>query len=148
MVLQEILRRKGSRVHSISPDATLDEVVHTLVENNVGSLVVCQGTSDGDASGTLVGIITERDILRACAAGRESLSQVKVGDVMTRDLMTGTPNDSIEETMGLMTERRIRHLPILVDDRLAGIISIGDVVKAHHEEMTMENHYLKSYIQS
>lgn len=148
MVLQEILRRKGSQVHSISPDATLDQVVRKLVENNVGSLVVCQPAADGGASGTLVGIITERDILRACAAGRESLSTVKVSDVMTHDLMTGTPDDSIEETMGLMTERRIRHLPILVDDRLAGIISIGDVVKAHFEEVTMENHYLKSYIQS
>lgn len=147
MVLQEILRRKGSHVHSISPAATLDEAVHQLVDKNVGSLVVCQ-PSGGDAGGALLGIITERDILRACAAGRESLSQAKVGDVMTRDLMTGTPNDSIEETMGLMTERRIRHLPILVDDRLAGMISIGDVVKAHHEEVTMENHYLKSYIQS
>lgn len=148
MVLQEILRRKGSQVHSISPEATLDQVVHKLVENNVGSLVVCQPTAGGDPSGTLVGIITERDILRACAAGRESLREVKVSDCMSRDLMTCTPNDSIEETMGLMTQRRIRHLPVLVDDRLAGIISIGDVVKAHFEEVTMENHYLKSYIQS
>ena len=148
MVLLEILRRKGSKVHSIAPTATLDEVVHKLVDNNCGSLVVCEESSDGDGAGTLVGIITERDILRTCATRRESLREVTVREVMSRELLTGTPNDSIEDTMGLMTERRIRHLPILVGGRLAGLISIGDVVKAHHDEVTMENHYLKSYIQS
>jgi CBS domain-containing protein len=148
MVLRDILRRKGSKVHSISPDATLDEVIHKLVENNCGSLVVCAASSDGDAAGTLAGIITERDILRTCATRGQALDQIRVRDVMSSDLQTGTPDDSIEETMGLMTERRIRHLPILQDGRLAGIISIGDVVKAHYDEVTMENHYLKSYIQS
>jgi CBS domain-containing protein len=148
MTLQEILRRKGSKVHSISPDATLDDVVQKLVEYNCGSLVVCERGHDGQASGTLIGIVTERDILRACAARRGPLDQIIVRDAMSRDLITGTPDDSIEDTMGLMTDRRIRHLPILVDDRLAGMISIGDVVKAHHDEVAMENHYLKSYIQS
>lgn len=148
MTLQEILRRKGSRVHSIGPDATLDDVVRKLVENNCGSLVVCRPSADGAGSGDLVGIITERDILKACASGRGPLNQLKVTDAMSHDLVTGSPNDSIDDTMGLMTERRIRHLPILVDGRLAGMISIGDVVKAHHDEVTMENHYLKSYIQS
>lgn len=148
MTLQEILRRKGSKVHSISPDATLDDVVQKLVEFNCGSLVVCERGHDGHESGTLIGIVTERDILRACAARRGPLDAIKVRDAMSRDLITGTPDDSIEDTMGLMTERRIRHLPILVDDRLAGMISIGDVVKAHHDEVAMENHYLKSYIQS
>ena len=148
MTLQEILRRKGSKVHSISPDATLDDVVQKLVEHNCGSLVVCERGHDGQDSGTLIGIITERDILRACAARRGPLEEINVRDAMSRELITGTPDDSIEDTMGLMTERRIRHLPILVDDRLAGLISIGDVVKAHHDEVAMENHYLKSYIQS
>lgn len=148
MLLQDILRRKGSKVHSIAPHAMLDEVVHKLVENNCGSLVVCEPSSDGDAAGTLVGIITERDILRSCATYGGSLRELAVRDVMSRELMTGTPDDSIEETMGLMTQRRIRHLPILVDGRLAGMISIGDLVKAHYDEVTMENHYLKSYIQS
>jgi CBS domain-containing protein len=83
MVLQEILRRKGSQVHSIAPDATLEDVVRKLLDNNCGSLVVCEPAADGESSGTLAGIITERDILRACAAGRESLREVKVSDVMT-----------------------------------------------------------------
>ncbi|HEV3340738.1 MAG TPA: CBS domain-containing protein [Pirellulales bacterium] len=148
MNLQEILRRKGSQVHSISPDATLDDVVQKLVDCNCGSLVVSEQPSDGRGRSRLIGIVTERDILRACASRRGSLDQIKVRDAMSQDLITGSPNDSIEDTMGLMTERRIRHLPILVDDQLAGLISIGDVVKAHHDEVAMENHYLKSYIQS
>ncbi len=148
MLLQEILRHKGSHVHSISPSATLDEVVRKLVEYNCGSLVVCEHGAGGESTGRIVGIITERDILRAYATHSESLQELTVHDVMSRDLLTGTPHDSIEETMGLMTERRVRHLPILEDDRLAGLISIGDVVKAHYDEVTMENHYLKSYIQS
>ena len=148
MNLQEILRRKGSKVYSISPDATLDDVVQKLVEYNCGSLVVYEPPCDGRDSGRLIGIVTERDILRACASRRGSLDLIKVRDAMSRDPITGTPDDSIEDTMGLMTERRIRHLPILVDDQLAGLISIGDVVKAHHDEVALENHYLKSYIQS
>ncbi|HQU45195.1 MAG TPA: CBS domain-containing protein, partial [Pirellulales bacterium] len=87
-------------------------------------------------------------ILRACAGRRAPLDQLKVTDAMSHELITGSPTDSIDDIMGLMTERRIRHLPVLVDDKLVGIISIGDVVKAHHDEVTMENHYLKSYIQS
>ena len=146
MNLQAILRVKGSAVHTIHLDASLDDVVRKLVERNCGSLVVCQPGSDGH--GTIAGIITERDILKACAARRGSLTELKVADAMTHDVITGSPADSIEDTMGLMTERRCRHLPILDGDQLVGIISIGDVVKAHHDEVAMENHYLKSYIQS
>lgn len=146
MNLQAILRVKGPAVHTIPPDATLDDVVQKLVDRNCGSLVVC--LPGGGGHGTMTGIITERDILRACAARRGPLTELKVADVMTRDVITGTPSDSIEDTMGLMTERRCRHLPILEGDQLVGIISIGDVVKAHHDEVAMENHYLKSYIQS
>ena len=71
-----------------------------------------------------------------------------VTDAMSRDPVTGSPSDTVEDTMGLMTERRVRHLPIVDDGRLLGIISIGDVVKAQHDNLTLENHYLKSYIQS
>ena len=144
MTLQEILRTKGSAVHAISPDATLAEVVQTLVKHNCGSLVVC--IYDGCERGRLTGIITERDILRACAAHRESFGNLKVSEVMTSEVITGSPSDSVEDTMGLMTRKRVRHLPIVEQDRLEGIISIGDVVKAQHDQLTMENHYLKSYI--
>ena len=94
----------------------------------------------------MLGIITERDILRACARYRQSLEQLTVAEVMTHDVVTGAPGDSVEDTMGLMTEKRIRHLPVMDGGHLLGIISIGDVVKAQHDQLTMENHYLKNYI--
>ena len=95
----------------------------------------------------MIGIITERDILRACAA-RWPLAHTQVSDTMTRDVVVGTPTDSVEDTMEVMTDRRIRHMPILQDGELAGIISIGDVVKARHEQTLFENHHLKAYLQS
>jgi CBS domain-containing protein len=144
MTLHDILRVKGKRVHSIGPDATLDDVVQALVGHNCGSLVVCQR---GECS-PMLGIITERDILRAVAARKAPLDQLRVADQMSADLVTGSPCDSVEDTMGLLTERRIRHLPILEDGELVGLVSIGDIVKAQHDHLTMENHYLKTYIQS
>ena len=147
MRLQEILRVKGSQVHSTSPDATLDDVAQQLIASNCGSLLVCEGAAQG-GEGTMVGIITERDILRICAERRGPLDRLQVSEVMLRHPLTGTPYDTIDDTMGLMTERRIRHLPIFDEDRLVGIISIGDLVKAHHDQIALENHYLKSYIQS
>jgi CBS domain-containing protein len=95
----------------------------------------------------MVGIITERDILRACASRKASLEELRVRDVMSGDLVTGTPHDSVQDAMGVMTNRRLRHLPIVNDDgRLVGIVSIGDLVKHQHDQLSMENHYLKSYI--
>ncbi len=147
MTLRDILLAKGNDVQTIGPEATLEEVVQKLVRVNCGSLVVCERAGAGDRD-RMVGIITERDILRACAkySGRP-MASLRVADVMTRDVATGTPADSVEETMGLMTEQRIRHLPIIEDGRLAGLVSIGDVVKLQHQRLSMENHYLKSYIQ-
>jgi CBS domain-containing protein len=144
MTLQDILRTKGSLVQSIGPQATLQEVVQRLVQHNIGSLVVCEGNEC--ERGELRGIITERDILRACAKHTHDWHRVPVSSVMTTDVLVGRPDDSVEETMGTMTENRVRHLPIVVDGQLVGIISIGDVVKAQHDELTMENHYLKNYI--
>lgn len=142
MNLQDILRQKGSTVYTIRPDASLDDVVQTLVHYNCGSLVV----REGDASSPMLGIITERDILKACAAKRGSLEQIRVREAMTEHVAIGTPTDSVELTMGTMTNRRIRHLPIIENDQLVGMISIGDIVKAQHDSLTLENHYLKTYI--
>jgi CBS domain-containing protein len=144
MTLEDILGVKGTDVFVTQPGATLQEVVDRLVRCNCGSLVVCQ-TEDPGAD--MIGIITERDILRACAARRASLDQLHVRDVMSTDLATASPKDKVENVMGLMTERRIRHLPVVRDGKLAGLVSIGDVVKAQHDLMAMENHYLKTYIQ-
>jgi CBS domain-containing protein len=144
MKIQDILAVKGTVVHSISAEAALREVVAELIERRIGALVVCRRDAAGKEE--LAGIITDRDILYACATGRRPLDEVKVAEVMTTALVTGTPDDEVEQVMGLMTERRIRHLPVLADGRLAGIISIGDVVKAQYERLAMENRFLRDYI--
>ena len=141
MTLRSILQSKGHEVYTTTPETKLSEVAKKLVHHQCGSLLVC----DGDR---LAGIITERDLLRVSATDGQDLESTPVSEVMTGKLVTGTPDDSISQTMGLLTEQRIRHLPILEDDKLVGLISIGDVVKAQYAELTIENHYLKSYILS
>ena len=132
MRLFDILKTKGTQVYTISPDVSLADVVLTLVQRNCGSLVVCDGE-------TMVGIITERDILKACSGGQGDLAQIPVRAQMSVNLTTGSPDDDVSHTMGIMTKKRIRHLPILQDGKLAGMISIGDVVKAQHAQLSMEN---------
>ena len=143
MMLREILRVKGSDVFWTLPSASISDLVRLLVEHNCGSLVVL---ADGDRR-RMVGIVTERDVLRACAAGKP-LEQTRVEAVMTSPVVTGHVDDSIEQTMGVMTDKRIRHLPLVEKDELVGIISIGDVVKAHRDHLTAENLHLKTYIRS
>ena len=141
MLLRDILKAKGNKVFTVSADATLSEVVRELVRHNIGSLVVFNGDE-------LVGIITERDILRTMADLADRLDDVAIKSRMTTHVLSGSPDDEVSKTMGLMTEKRIRHLPIVEDGRLAGMVSIGDVVKAQHDRLTMENQYLINYIQS
>lgn len=141
VTLRAILQTKGSAVFTTKPTETLAVVVKELIHHQCGSLLVCQGEQ-------LVGIITERDILRASAAEERTLDSTTVEELMSTDLVTGTPDDSISETMGLLTEKRIRHLPILENNQLVGVISIGDVVKAQYAKLSIENHYLKAYIRS
>lgn len=141
MQVSDILGVKGRMVHTCAPDDTVADVVDLMVGHNIGSLVVREHDE-------MVGIITERDILRATAATRGALEIVTVQERMTRCPIVVTPHDEVTDTMGLMTERRIRHLPVVEHGKLVGIISIGDLVKAQHDELSRENHYLKSYIQS
>lgn len=139
MKLREILRNKGKEVHSASPTDTLGDVVSKLVRNNCGALVVLDEER-------MVGIISERDVLRACAELKQPLDAV-VSARMTTSLVTGTPEDDVEHVMGLLTNHRIRHLPVVDADELVGVISIGDIVKAQHDELSYENRFLKQYIQ-
>jgi CBS domain-containing protein len=141
MHLRDVLEHKGRNVFSCTPDESLEDVVHRLVDHNVGSLVVME-------HGRMVGIITERDILRACHDGCAVLQRELVVDRMTLRPVSLSPEHDISEAMDLMTERRIRHLPVTDQEQLLGIISIGDLVKAQQDELARENHYLKSYIQS
>ena len=144
MKLQDILADKGRTVHHIDSQATLAEAARTLVEYKVGSLLV---SPEGDTKGErLAGIITERDILFSCAADNLPLDTTRVADIMTTELITGLPDDAVEAVMGLMTAKRIRHLPVLSEGKLVGIVSIGDIVKAQHGRLAMENRFMKDYI--
>ncbi len=140
MRVYEILQSKGHTVYQILPSASLADAVERLVHFNCGSLLVSEAE-------LIVGIITERDILKAIQSHRQDLSTLSVGDFMTRNLVTGHPSDEVGEIMGKMTTSRVRHLPIMDTGRLVGMISIGDVVKAQFDLLAVENHYLKVYIQ-
>src|SRR5262245_52154389 len=104
MTLNDILRDKGAAVHTIDPEATLDDVVQKLVRHNCGSLVVC-APAPGHDEGRMIGIITERDILKACAACKGPLEQYLVSEFMSRNVTTGALGDRVEEVMGVMTNQ-------------------------------------------
>jgi CBS domain-containing protein len=140
MSVADILRTKGGKVVTARPDHTILEAVQLLVGNGIGALLVI------DEDQNIQGIITERDILRDSLERHDRMGQTLVGDVMTRDLMICVPEDSLDSVMSVMTARRIRHLPIMSEGKLAGIISIGDVVKAKVRDMEFETRMLKDYI--
>lgn len=149
MTVREILSRKGGDVFFIGTDATIHDALRMLNARRIGALIVTGG------DGTIAGIVSERDLLRECGercatAGDGSLAafgNVPVRAVMTRDVITATQDDALTTVMNVMTENRIRHLPIVEDGTLVGIISIGDAVKACVEIAEAENRVLKEYIQ-
>jgi CBS domain-containing protein len=144
MTLHDILKVKGTTVYTTHPQATLQDVVNELVRRNVGSLLVCE--RDAEHGERVVGIITERDILHVTAAGRGPMESIRVSEAMSTELITTSPEDSVEEIMGLMTMHRVRHLPVLSKGRLVGMVSIGDIVKAQIGRLAMENEFMKNYI--
>ena len=139
MKIEEMLRNKGHDVITITEDHSVLDAAKVLVEHNIGGLVVMEGQRP-------TGILTERDILRLTARAPGELDSIKVGTVMTRDLITATLDDRLAEMMDVMTEHKIRHLPIVDGDRLAGIISIGDLVNASRVVAEEENSQLRQYI--
>lgn len=141
MNLRDILNAKGFAVHTIQPSAMIADAVRLMVECRCGSLVVSE-------SDKMVGIISERDILRTLAETPKSLDEIPISSRMTANVITGHPNDDLGKVMGIMTRNRIRHLPVVEEQKLVGMVSIGDIVKAQHEQLALENHFLMSYIQS
>lgn len=139
MKLKDIVKAKGSTVFSIHPEKSVKDAIDMLIQYNIGSLLVIDGARP-------VGIFTERDILRICAVDAARLDEITVSGVMTQNLIIGQLEDDVEEVMGVMTEKRIRHLPVMQDDHVAGMISIGDLVKSQHDEKDITIHYLKDYI--
>ena len=127
MNIASILATKGSRVFTIRPEQSIRQVLGVLAERNIGALVVVDG------AGAPVGIISERDIVRE-AARNERVFEKAVGEIMTKDVVVGTPQDDLVSVGVTMTEKRIRHLPVVDKGKLVGIVSIGDVVKAQRDK--------------
>lgn len=144
MKLSEVLFEKGTRVYTANETERVLSAVETLVSNNIGALAIV------NAQNELVGIFSERDMLRLVSKNAGQFAKLTVGEFMTRDVVTGLPEESVDSALVKMTERRIRHLPILHHGKLVGMISIGDLVKARleeaeHHKQQMENVVLGRY---
>jgi CBS domain-containing protein len=137
--VSEILRKKGTDVLKIEASATVFDAIKRIVELNVGSILVTEGEQ-------VVGIMTERDYLRKVAVHGRTSHDTTVGEIMSSPLVYVTPQTTIDESMAIMTDRRIRHLPVVEDDDVVGIISIGDVVKFQSNEQSFQIKYLTEYI--
>ncbi len=140
MKVKDILKDKGAGVATIAAEKTICDAVKVLVEKNIGSLLVL------DVQGGIAGIITERDILKQCNQCLESFRDIKIKDVMTKNLIAASVDDDLDYVENIMTQNRIRHVPIISNQKLAGIISIGDLVNLLRGECKVENRYLKDYI--
>jgi CBS domain-containing protein len=138
--IKEVLRDKGPVVFRVLPSQTVYEAIQVMVNHNIGSVLVV--TEDE----RLVGILTERDILKQCVRRCDRLRTTLVESVMTTDLIIGLPEDRVDYILGVMTANMIRHIPILEDGKTMGIISIGDLVKSQLQDAQYENRYLKDYI--
>jgi CBS domain-containing protein len=137
--ISEILRGKGADVLKIDSSATVFDAIKKIVEKNVGSILVTAGDE-------VVGIMTERDYLRKIAVLGRTSHETLVSEIMTSPLVYVTPDTTIEESMAIMTDRRIRHLPVVENEDVVGIISIGDLVKFQSREQSFQIQYLTEYI--
>jgi CBS domain-containing protein len=137
--LAEILEDKGGEVFEIDADASVFEAVERMVEMNVGSLLVTE-------AGEIAGIVTERDYLRRVTLEGREERETPVRDIMSSPLIVVTPETTIDECMALMTDRRIRHLPVVEEGAVVGVVSIGDLVKFQSRQQTFEIQYLTQYI--
>lgn len=140
MRVKDILTTKGPQVFTIGENMPLKQAVEFLANNKIGVLLVL---SD---DGKIVGIISERDIIRELANDLHNALEKKVSEAMTKQVIFCEPEDELDYIENVMTSNKIRHLPVLHEKRLVGLISIGDVVKAAHKEMKIENKYLIDYI--
>jgi len=140
MPIKTILSTKGTEVFNTHPDTPLTEAANILVHRHIGWLLVL------DEDHKISGAISERDIVRAAAENDGSLQGLAVRDVMTSDVLTCTSDDTLESVMNIMTNKRVRHLPVVDDDAIIGLVSIGDVMKHRLEEIQYEGDSLREYI--
>lgn len=140
MTVAAILKQKGDAIVSVRPTDTVARVAEVLAEYRIGAVLV------RDAGQQLLGIVSERDVVRGLAGHGAVTLNMTAGQLMTSVLYTVTPDTTVPEAMGLMTNRRVRHLPVLADGRLVGLVSIGDVVKARLTQQECEVDSLKAYV--
>lgn len=138
--VRHILEAKGSEVYTIGPDASVLEALGRLAEKDVGALVVT------GSDGRIVGMLSERDYARKVALVHRVSRDTPVRDIMTQEVICVAPEQTVETCMALMTRKRFRHLPVVVDGRLAGLVSIGDVVKTLMDEQQFAIQQLEHYI--
>ncbi|WP_326569696.1 CBS domain-containing protein [Amycolatopsis rhabdoformis] len=140
MRIADLLRTKGAAVATVAPGTTVTELLAGLARHNVGAMVVVT------PEGGIAGIVSERDVARRLNDHGPTVLDGPVADIMTKLVASAGPEDSVDELSVLMTERRIRHVPVLENGRLAGIISIGDVVKSRIEQLEKSQEQLEAYI--
>jgi len=134
-----LLERKGSAVHAIAPTLSIFEAVAEMNRLRIGAIVILEG-------GKLAGIFTERDVLRRVVGAAIDPKAVRVSEVMTRNVLTVAPEATVEEVAGMFTEKRCRHLPVVADDKLVGLISIGDISRWVADAHRAEAEHLRNYI--
>lgn len=142
MAVAHILRQKGTSVFTVEPGDSVQTIVDMLARHRIGAVVVV------DPAGGIAGIVSERDVVRAMVGDMAAVSSMTAKDIMTAKVRTCSPTDSEAELMQMMTESRIRHLPVVANGRVTGMISIGDVVKLRIESMEAEADQMKTYIAS
>ena len=140
MRVADLLRSKGSQVATVPPRVSVTGLLEDLARHNVGAMVVA------DETGDVIGIVSERDVVRRLHERGAELLAVPVEEIMTTQVVTCTPNDGVDSLAAIMTERRIRHMPVIDDGRLVGIVSIGDVVKSRIQQLESDREQLESYI--
>lgn len=139
MRIADVLRNKGAAVATITPETSVSGLLTELSVHNIGAMVVV--SPDG-----VIGIVSERDIVRALQQRGADLLRLPVSEIMTTFVATCTPTDTVDSLSALMTTKRVRHIPVIEDGRLTGIVSIGDVVKTRMEELEAQQEQLQAYI--
>lgn len=139
MRIADVLRNKGASVATITPETSVSGLLTELSVHNIGAMVVV--SPDG-----VIGIVSERDVVRALQQRGADLLRAPVSEIMTTFVATCTPNDSVDSLSVLMTTKRVRHIPVMENGRLTGIVSIGDVVKTRMEELEAQQEQLQAYI--
>jgi CBS domain-containing protein len=138
--IADLLRHKGSDVATVPPGVSVAGLLEDLARHNIGAMVVC------DETGTVVGIVSERDVVRKLHERGTDLLHAPVSEIMTTSVVTCEPTESVNRLASIMTERRIRHMPVVSGGKLVGIVSIGDVVRSRIEQLESDREQLESYI--